>query len=140
VSIILVYIYSDKIPIVTKIDELLSYRISFSSIILTTIPDVYSQFFGGIGSEVNKNLHLPMDLSYTAIIFMFGFIPALILMLMYSQALKIIVSERNYSLIALFTTFLLYGMVENILISFILNPTFYYVFFAINRKLEITRN
>ncbi|HEB1166420.1 TPA: hypothetical protein RY372_003486 [Escherichia albertii] len=130
-SILFVYMYASNIPIAIKVDQIFSYRISFSNIILSSIPNLYYLFFGlsGGGDE-----QLPMDLSYMAIIFTFGLIPSLIIILMYTRTLKSLIIKYDYGILALCTTFLLYAFVENILISFILNPTFYYVFYYLNSK------
>lgn len=108
------------------LDKLLSYRISFSAQLLDSMQGFSDYLLG-----TKHKLTVPMDVSYIVVIFRYGIICALLLAWLYMKAISILIANKNYTQVALILCFLAYAFIENVLINYLLNPTLFYVFYAL---------
>lgn len=129
-SVLLGMIYSSmKTPLVLLLDSILSYRISFGSLMLTALS--IKEFLFGAYESTFDSLNIPMDMSYISIVFKYGIISSFILIVLYTKSILRMHGDKDYQLIALVVAFLMYSLVENVLVSYYLNPTLYFIFFIL---------
>lgn len=131
----MIYPYA-KTPLILLIDSMLSYRISFGSIMLSALSP--SEFLFGASRNTFESLTIPMDMSYISVVFKYGLLSSIILMCLYTKAIKKMYVDKSFQVMTLVIAFLMYALVENVLISYYLNPTLYFLFYFCSiKKIQI---
>lgn len=109
------------------VDKALSFRLSYSYQLLSEM-DTIENYLSGMSASSQK---LPMDMSYVVVMLKYGVPATFFLAYLYMQALEKMITQQCYDKVAFILCFLIYALVENVLINYVLNPTLFYVFHAL---------
>ncbi|MFJ5358498.1 hypothetical protein [Pectobacterium sp. CHL-2024] len=123
-SFLMVIVFFEP-PFKQFLDILLSGRVLISQYAIGEF-SVNLLLLGNNAFDVD-NFSYALDNSYAAIIASYGIFFSLGLMWLYYSAIKKCEDTGNYRLLAMLTVFSIYSFVENSFVSFVFNPTFYYI-------------
>lgn len=116
-------------------NSMLSGRGYYSSLLISELNSIDKILFG-----VNKNMDdIPIDSSFVFLLYSYGLLAVSFFIFLYVRGLTIIYRSRNFSLIAVLISFLVYCFVENVLGSYFMNFTLYYIMSLIFVSSKINR-
>ncbi len=116
------------------LDTMFSGRGYYSSLLLSELNSIPTIFFG----STEKFDDLPVDVSFISALYDYGLFVVLIIVYLYVKVLNLIHETKDNTLNVVIISFLSYCLVENVIVSYFLNFTLYYiisaVFFSSSKK------
>jgi len=117
------------------VNSMLSGRGYYSSILIGELNSVDKILFG-----VTKNIDdIPVDSSFVFLLYNYGLIAVVFFVFLYVKGLAIVYRSQDFNLIAILVSFLIYSFVENVLGSYFMNFTLYYIMGLVFLKLKLDR-
>lgn len=130
----ILFVYSLNNHVIQELDHLLSYRLAYSHYLIDNLSP-YQWLFG-----TSFKPDIPMDMSFVNLIYNYGLLALIIIMYLLTKTMSELFKLDDYRTIAFISCFLLYAVVENVLINYYLNPVLFLLFFYAVREQSQTIN